>query len=312
MSGVPLGDGGLYTISRGNGAQLNPRPAGGRQTFSGLAFDGNGLLWGSDVFGAMLNQINPATGIGVPAFPIPAGMLDLASDPCASCVDDPPDLGDAPDSTNHTTATMTAYAGVTASFPTVRDIGTGAPPGPFHRLGSGDSWLGPAVTAEQDADQLPDADGVTNIDPLSDTSDRDGADDGVSFPISLPPCQTTSFNYVIRVLGGTRDRYTNVWFDFNRNGQWGDTFTCVDSSSTVQTVHEWAVQDQLTTLGPGTHTITTPLFYSVDPGENMWMRITLGEIPSPAAGDGSGYEGGYEIGETEDYLIFPRGGSLYE
>jgi hypothetical protein len=205
---------------------------------------------------------------------------------------------------------MTAYPGTTASFPSVRDIATGAPPGPFHRLLSQDSWLGAAVTDEEDADLLPDADLVTNIDPPTDTPDRDGADDGVQFPLSLPQCQLTQFTYQLTVNSGQRNRYTNAWIDLNRNGQWGDTFTCQDQGQTY-TVSEWVVQDQLTTLGAGVHIVTTPLFRSIDPDENMWMRISLAETTAPSAGDGRGYEGGYEIGETEDYLIQPRGSSEY-
>ncbi len=303
-----------FSISRGNGAQTNPRPAAPRNNFSGLAFDGMGRLWGSDFAGAMLNLVNPATGIGVPTFPLPAAaaVLDLASDECNSCTgEDERDLGDAPDSTNHFSVTMQAYAGVAAAFPTVRDLATGLPAGPFHRLLSQDSWLGDAVTNEEDADLLPDADLVTNLDPPTDVANRDGADDGVQFPVSLPPCQMTQFTYRMRVASGIRDRYTNAWLDLNHNGQWGDTFTCQDQGQ-VHTVSEWVVQDQLTTLGAGIHTITTPAFRSVDPEAETWMRITLAETTAPPAGDGRGYDDGYEIGETEDYLLQPRGDSLYK
>ncbi len=191
----------------------------------------------------MLNLVNPATGIGAPTFPLPPAVpvLDLASDECNSCTgEDERDLGDAPDSTNHFSVTMQAYAGVTAAFPTVRDLATGLPAGPFHRLLSQDSWLGDAVTNEEDADLLPDADLVTNLDPPTGVANRDGADDGVQFPVSLPPCQMTQFTYRMRVAAGTRDRYTNAWLDLNHNGQWGDTFTCQDQGQ-VYTVSEWVV-----------------------------------------------------------------------
>ena len=70
----------------------------------------------------------------------------------ASC-----DLGDAPDSTNHSPAApMTAYPGpVRRKYPTVYDPATGAPSGPLHRAPRADAWLGPRVSGERDADLLP-------------------------------------------------------------------------------------------------------------------------------------------------------------
>lgn len=311
---VPAAGGALYSISRGNGAQTLPRPAGGRITFSGLAFDGMNRLFGSNAVANTLELINPNTGIGAVVMALPATVLDLASDECNSCTEGEPDVGDAPDSTNHNGLTMTAYPAINAAFPSVFDIATGLPPGPFHRLLSIDSLLGANVTSEKDADLLPDADLITNISPPVDLANRDGADDGVQAPLNLPACQLTQFNYILRVLNNTRNRYTNVWFDFNRNGQWGDQIQCTDpDTQQLVTVNEWAVQDQLTTLGVGVHIVTTPQFRSLDPGEPLWMRITLAETTAPTGAlDGSGYRFGYEIGETEDYLWTPAGEGVYK
>jgi len=313
--GVPL-VGALFTINRSNGAQANPRPAGGRPTYSGLAYNGRNQLWGSTYAAGTLDLINPQTGIGAPTWMVPgANVVDLTSDECFSCIEEGHDVGDAPDSTSHSANTsMTAYPGVTADFPSVIDLGTGFPPGPFHRLASQDSWLGESVTAEKDADLLPDDDLVTNILPPLDLADRDGADDGVLFPMNLPDCQMTQFQYVVTVLGGERDRYTNAWIDFNRNGHWGEQLQCVDPlTQQLVTVDEWVVQDQLTRLRLGPHTVTTPSFRSLDPNEQLWMRINLGEAPAPpGASDGRGYDHGYEIGEVEDYVLTPLGGGAYE
>jgi hypothetical protein len=310
-------NGALFDISRANGFQSNPRPLGGRTTFSGYAYDGADRLWGSlfAVAGA-LQIVDRLSGVGVPVpMPgIPGGMLDMASDECFSCVESGHDVGDAPDSTNHFSLPMTAYLAIGAQFPSVIDVGTGAPPGPFHRINSQDSWLGYNVNAEQDGDQLPDDDLVTNIYPPTNVADRDGADDGVLLPLYLPACRMAQINYRMTVRDGTHDRYTNVWFDFNRNGQWGDQIQCVDpDTQQLVTVNEWAVQDQLTTLGVGVHVIATPLFRSLDPDERLWMRITLSETTAPpAASDGRGYDDGYEIGETEDYTLAPIGGGNYQ
>jgi hypothetical protein len=165
LGGGALAGNALVQVSRANGTQSFARPPGGRAglDFSGLAYDGLGLLWGSHLGGG-LDLINPATGIGVPIWPGVPGMADLASNECnPGCggVGLELDLGDAPDSTTHTPNTsMTAYPGISARFPVVKDLANPGPPGPFHRL-IPDSVLGATVTREKDADLLPDADVVT-------------------------------------------------------------------------------------------------------------------------------------------------------
>ncbi len=49
------------------------------------------------------------------------------------------------------------------------------------------------------------------------------------------------------------------------------------------------------------------------------MRITLSDIPAvdpdgpgPAFPDGRGPLGGFEVGETEDYLLLPQGNYEYD
>jgi hypothetical protein len=206
---------------------------------------------------------------------------------------------------------MTAYSGITAAFPSVFDAATGSPAGPFHRAVGGDSWFGSSVSQELDADKLPDADGVTNIDPPTDTSDRDGGDDGVSFPLTLPDCQMTQVQYTLNISDQAIDRYINVWFDFARDGAWGDQLSCIDrETGQPMTVDEWAVQNQVVNQGSGTYLLTTPGFRSLDIGESLWMRVSVAESPAPAA-DGSGPSEGYEVGETEDYLLQPAGSEQY-
>ncbi|MCX8103871.1 MAG: LamG domain-containing protein, partial [Candidatus Bipolaricaulota bacterium] len=108
------------------------------------------------------------------------------------------DLGDAPDSTNHSGKAMDAYPTVPAKFPTVFDPATGLPQGPKHLQPKKLAWLGPDVSFENDADLLPDADGVTNIDPSANVADRDKFDDGVTLPIGIPRvCGQTQFQYTV-------------------------------------------------------------------------------------------------------------------
>ena len=109
------------------------------------------------------------------------------------------DLGDAPDSTNHTNISgippMMAYPLVPAHFPTVYDPALGPPYGPIHHNPKGLAWLGRDVSFENEADAGPDADGLNNINPSGDTADLDGFDDGVSLHIDLPACGITALGY---------------------------------------------------------------------------------------------------------------------
>ena len=110
--------------------------------------------------------------------------------------------GDAPSSYNHSDSPMTTHiTGTVASFPVVWDWDgnmAATPPsyGFCHWSSLVPSYLGITVTHELDADLMPDRDGVTNIDPATDTPDRDGADDGVTFPSLLPHCGTATVNVV--------------------------------------------------------------------------------------------------------------------
>ncbi len=234
------------------------------------------------------------------------------------------DLGDAPDSSNSfgAAAAMTAYPwGVMANFPTVYQAGS-PPHGPLHLAPTAVAHLGQAVTREQEADILFDQDPTNNILPLLNQPDRDLADDGVlGMPLQLPHCKQTKFKYVVNVIDATVDLYANVWFDFDRDGDWDDTLNCDDGT----TVPEWAVQNQLLaagTLALGLNTVVTPAFNSWHPAtssggdEPIWMRITLsgqkwagGSGAGMVGNGGSGPNGGYDIGETEDYYFTPKTGS---
>jgi hypothetical protein len=228
-----------------------------------------------------------------------------------------PDLGDAPDSTNHAGIPMTTYTAppVTAHFPTVYDpplVGHGHSPGPIHLQAKGLAWLGKDVSFENDADLLPDQDGVTNIAPPLDEADRDEKDDGIVLPIVIPACAQIAINYIVTTNApmalAANPMYLNVWFDFNRDGDWDDIHKCAQWWSAIDFVaKEWAVQNVIVTSA-GLH--TTPLFTArnPDPSQPMWMRVTLSEQPAPPGTsghdpDGRGPVGGYKYGETEDYLV---------
>jgi hypothetical protein len=216
------------------------------------------------------------------------------------------DLGDAPDSTNHMGANMMAYPGVVASYPTVFDAAAGLVQGPKHLEPLEDAWLGGWVTLENEADIFLDQDGGTNISPADDAADRDGADDAVELPIVLRRCQATTFTYTVTVptWAARIERYVNVWFDWNRDGDWDDSFGCFKDNDAP----EWAVQNQvLPPLEAGTYVFSTPIFlpWNVPNGSirGTWMRISIAEAMAPFEGDGRGPAGGYSYGETEDFYL---------
>lgn len=226
------------------------------------------------------------------------------------------DLGDAPDSSNSFGAAMTAYPwGVQANYPTVYTAGS-PPNGPIHLSPLRVAHLGQAVTREQEADILIDQDPTNNIIPPKNLANLDMADDGVlGMPLKLPACAQTRFRYIVNMLNPAVNLYTNVWFDFNRDGDWDDMLQCSDGSA----VPEWAVQNQLiaaNTLPAGLNVVVTPPFRGWHPDamrRPIWMRITLSEqIWIGGAGiignGGSGPVGGYLYGETEDYIFVPLTG----
>jgi hypothetical protein len=223
------------------------------------------------------------------------------------------ELGDAPDGVNHVGVPMHTYpTAVLATFPTIYSDPVG-PVGPIHWRPRGSAWLGRTVSAEKEADQLPDADTVTNLDPGANLADRDGADDGILVQtLSLPECAITRFQYGITVASKGIIRYTNVWIDYNRDGDWNDSVLCIEAGKRYR-VSEWAVRNQAVpaTLGLGYRVRTTPAFRSVTsptPSNPLWLRISLSDqrsplIPGATVADGRGPVQGYRFGETEDYLI---------
>ncbi len=227
------------------------------------------------------------------------------------------DLGDAPDSTNNFGDVMVAYTSIQAHFPTVYDDGSGVGPyGPVHLNETPAAILGELVTGESEADTGPDDDDTNNILPFQNSSDLDWADDSVgmpSVPLSLPNCGWTQFDYEVTVIDPNVDMWVNVWFDFNRDGDWDDVVECSDG----RMVPEWAVQNQfLYDLRQGLSEVTTPGFVSVHPKnapEQIWMRITLAEQPWTGGSNpgergnaGSGPVEKYQFGETEDYRFIPE------
>ncbi|MFQ5576230.1 MAG: hypothetical protein ACE5G8_04495 [Anaerolineae bacterium] len=235
------------------------------------------------------------------------------------------DLGDAPDSTNHFPgALMTAYPGITATFPTVFTATVPAgPPGPVH-LRPQPLHLGPRVSFEIEADLGFDLDGRNNLEPVLDTPNLDKSDDGLDLDLlTFAHCKPLRFPVwvsigpdAIAALGQEGTGYLNVWLDSNRDGDWADTFDCPpDPGTNFSVAREHIVIDQpvdVAALGPGLHKIfveTTSLVHWPDAlrDKPAWLRLTLSDRPSNKPfggyGDGRGYKNPFKLGETEDYLL---------
>ena len=240
-----------------------------------------------------IQYVNGKDGVGGVGYEI---TVEPAANPTA-------DLGDAPDSTNNMGTAMLAYPGVAAQFPVVFNDSI---PGPLHRAPLADAWLGGRASLENEADLLPDQDGVANIDPLAGVANQDFFDDGANVAgLVLPQCAMTKLTYTMSVVGPKVNRYINVWFDFNRDGDWNDTFRCLQGTKKL-TVKEWAVANRAVSRGPGVYVLSTTQFVSATPpslDRPMWMRITLSETGVPTAGDGRGPAQGFLYGETEDYYL---------
>ena len=241
------------------------------------------------------------------------GVLNISCVP--QVVVNKTDLGDAPDSTNNFSRNMNAYPApnaVKANYPTVYNDGTSTGPfGPVHLNDQLVAHLGKSITRETEADKGTDEDNLNNINPSSSLSNNDGGDDGITLPLNLPACRWTTFDYTVNVIDPSAELWVNVWFDWNRDGDWDDTLDCDQGPAP-----EWAVQNQfLFGLTAGQNQITTPAFlpwHPIEGRKRIWMRITLSEQPwkhgsNPEAkgNAGSGPQNKYLYGETEDYFFTP-------
>ncbi len=222
------------------------------------------------------------------------------------------DLGDAPDSSNSSgpPTRMTAYPGVVANFPTVFALGS-PPHGPIHWNPAG-AFLGLGFTGEWEADLPPDQDIVSNLNPPADVANLDGMDDGLIGPVILPHCGGGSMTVFVSALGPPMPLFLNVWFDWNRDGDWNDAMNCPDGS----TAPEWAVQNFPVPSFIGPINLPVKAWHPSTDKKPIWVRITLSEMMSPppigsftglAAGDGPPpgpiMPGGFQFGETEDYYL---------
>jgi hypothetical protein len=221
--------------------------------------------------------------------------------------------GDAPSSHNHAgPVAMETYAGsgIAAQFPVVWDWDGTLGPGPvsgyygFCHYSGSTTYLGSAPTYELDADLLPDRDLLTNIDPATNTPDRDLSEDGVGIPGGLPRCAPTILTFTgHNGSGGTL--YLNLWADWNRDGDWEDGSQCGCGDD------EWAIQDHVVSPCPIEESVEITPCHTCNPTQPLWIRVTLSEVPLGPLGEPWIYGGQphaapggcFEVGETQDFLF---------
>ena len=241
------------------------------------------------------------------------------------CGDAPSSYNSFPDATSPTARVlMTAYPkggplGVRANFPVVVFPTAPASPDGYGMCHwPGPSFMGPAPlpskSLENDADNGFDMDGLNNIDPPTDSPDRDGHDDGVTFPAQLPSCSPVSVfvEGYIYVVGAAPTYYIDAWFDWNRDGDWNDGVICGCGDS------EWAIQDHPVTPNPTTSYFSASIGIipcnPISDTDPLWVRVTLSDMElTEMAGDewAAGGVPSWEVclfdGETEDYYLQPEG-----
>lgn len=199
------------------------------------------------------------------------------------------DFGDAPDG-------QEAYPSVTGKFPTLWQTTNSRNGSPgAHALMTGMEMLGTTVSAEQDARDPADVDGMPN---LLDADKDDRA--FIAWDPSASPA-TGNVIYDVTVAPGAPDidRYANFVIDFNQDGTWEN----------VSEHTEWAVVNDLVSVTPGTtETQVSTAFNWTGAGlpAPLWSRLVLSrqsivpQIHGDQGWDGSGL---FTHGEVEDYRI---------
>jgi hypothetical protein len=204
-----------------------------------------------------------------------AAVLFLA---CSVTAQPTADYGDAPDGTD-------AYPGVVGRFPTL-----------FANDGSrtltvGQEMIGEGVSAETDANDPADPDGVRN---LVDTDN----DDKVYILIMIdgvPASAQMSFPATISQSAPSGKRYINVLLDFDKNGSWGGE----------RNGREWAVKNMEVEIPPGnTQWVRTPKFFwggGMLMPTPVWGRVSITREPIDVNDwDGSGE---FAYGEIQDFEV---------
>jgi len=198
------------------------------------------------------------------------------------------DYGDAPDG-------QYAYYTVQGRFPTLFNTVNSkfARPG-GHTLITGEETLGLGVSAEVDANDPGDPDGVPNL--------VDADSDERVYVIINGKKAKLAFTVTVSPNAPDVTRYANALIDFDQSGNW--------SAGSYGT--EWVVVNLGVNVDPGSsETIITPWFswgnQAVLPSP-LWMRLSLtrAKVDENLFANAGGWDGSgrFQYGEIEDYLVF--------
>ncbi len=192
------------------------------------------------------------------------------------------DYGDAPDGTD-------AYPGVPAKFPTLYTSSSGLVG--IHILHPGEETIGLSVSAELNANDPSDPDGVPNL------VDND-LDDPIYTQIlatSIPAKARLSFKVRVDKNAPDVPRYINVLVDFDKNGSWGG------NSSGV----EWVVKNQKVHVPVGSVKLVHTKWFNWGNGmvipTPVWVRVLLSR--DPISTDEWKGEGEFDYGEVQDFIV---------
>jgi hypothetical protein len=182
------------------------------------------------------------------------------------------------------------------------------------------------VSNERNAFLLPDQDTrKRNIIPLPNPangrSNRDGFDNafvgpaGNRLPVRFAPCQPSGIRYSQYIHAPwsmnnfyAGPRYINVWVDFNRDGDWADSFAAPCPDQPNASTSEWLVQNSIAPAASGVYTLPVNIANITGLTQNkpLWLRISISDSPAPAGSIGNGPAAGYRFGETEDHIMCYR------
>lgn len=197
------------------------------------------------------------------------------------------DYGDAPDGQND-------YRGTLGYYPTIYNTANSLFDRPGgHTINVGEEMLGMHVSAERDACDPADPDGVPNL--------VDADSDERIFVILDGTQAKLTFTVTVAADAPDVTRYVNALIDFDRDGNW----------STGDRGTEWVAVNQEVDVKPGSsETVFSPWFSWGEEGlpSPVWTRLLLDRegvdeslFANVGGWDGSGQ---FQYGEIEDYLVF--------
>jgi len=192
------------------------------------------------------------------------------------------DYGDAPDRGMLT-------SGFPAQFPVLYSSSSGRMGG--HTLVVGEEMIGTTVSAETDADDPADPDGIQNLV----NTDKDDKIFVQIVPVSIPAPARFAFEVTIDGSAPEGERYVNILVDLNKNGTWDGT----------PKGNEWVVKNKKVNIAPGKTEWVTTDWFNWGTGRIMptgvWTRIALTREPITSAKWWG--EGEFRYGEIQDHII---------